>query len=132
MKIVRKRWTMECHERCSLRSGRFLRKESRNPSFVGSKRPRSSLGATNLRSGTLREADRVRDTVVHGWAEVWRDQHPDLDVLGAWEESAVAERVFTMISYEGIYRAQPQASRWELSTVVVEFLEKLVEIFRAR
>ena len=37
-----------------------------------------------------------------------------------------------MITFEGIYRAQPEASRWELSLVVVELLEKLVAELRSR
>jgi hypothetical protein len=31
-----------------------------------------------------------------------------------------------MISYEQIYRAQPESQRWELATIVVELLDTLV------
>ena len=65
-------------------------------------------------------------------AKVVRRKEKRAEVEAAWAEVEVAERVFQMISYEGIYRAQPEASRWELSTVVVEFLEKLVAELRSR
>jgi hypothetical protein len=35
-----------------------------------------------------------------------------------------------MITFEQIYRAQPEGSRWELATIVVEILDKLAEARR--
>jgi hypothetical protein len=66
--------------------------------------------------------------VWEAYAEPWRAAHPDLDLDAIWEDSRVPEMVFQMISYEQIYRAQPEVSRWELATIVVEVLGRLVEL----
>jgi aminoglycoside phosphotransferase (APT) family kinase protein len=67
-------------------------------------------------------AAEVRDAFLHPW----REALPDLDHEAAWELSARAEAVFTLISYEQIVRAQAPVSRWELGGIVVELLERLV------
>lgn len=70
-------------------------------------------------------ADAVVAEVLEAWAGPWRAAFPDLDLDGAWRASEVVELVFQMISYEQIYRAQPESQRWELATIVVETLDKL-------
>ena len=72
------------------------------------------------------ERDRIRRGVWEAYAEPWRQAFPDLDHDAAWARVRTAEAVFQMISYEQIYRAQPEASRWELATIVVEVLDLLV------
>ena len=72
--------------------------------------------------------EEARTAVWEAYAEAWRAACPGLDLDAAWAQVREAEAVFQMISYEQIYRAQPEVSRWELATVVVEILQKLVEV----
>lgn len=67
-------------------------------------------------------ADAVRD----GFVEVWSAAYPHVDHQRAWELSLVGDRVFTLLSYEAIYRAQRPQDRWELAGVGVEILEELL------
>lgn len=78
------------------------------------------------------DKERRRRVVWDAYAEPWRAAYPDLDLDAAWEQSFLVDGVFQMISYEQIYRAQPESSRWELATVVVDTLDKLVEQVRGR
>lgn len=80
--------------------------------------------------GEVEEEQRaqVMDGVRRAHARQWQQACPSADLDRAWELSRVAESVFTLISYEQIYRAQPTASRWELATVVIEILDKLAAI----
>ncbi|MFC6286799.1 aminoglycoside phosphotransferase family protein [Nocardioides sp. GCM10027113] len=70
----------------------------------------------------------VEREVLEAWAEPWRAAFPDVDLDGAWRASEVVEHVFQAISYEQIYRAQPESQRWELATIVVETLDKLAAL----
>lgn len=65
------------------------------------------------------------DAVREAYLEVWRAAYPDVDHDRAWALTEVGDLVFTVISYERIYRAQPEWSRWELATVVPELLDRL-------
>ncbi len=74
----------------------------------------------------------AHDAVWEAYAEPWRAAFPAVDLDATWALAGDGNAVFQMLSYEQIYRAQPEGSRWELATVVVEVLEKLVERARAR
>lgn len=76
--------------------------------------------------------EEARQAVWEAYAEPWRAAYPHVDHDRAWADAYVAEAVFQMISYEQIYRAQPEGSRWELATIVVEILDLLGTDFRAR
>jgi hypothetical protein len=76
--------------------------------------------------------EQARQAVWAAYVEPWRQAFPDVDHDRAWELVRAAEAVFQAISYEQIYRAQPEASRWELATVVVGIFEALDGVFRAR
>lgn len=70
----------------------------------------------------------ARAAVREAFLEPWRAACPGVDVDAAWEDARVAEAVFQAITFEQIYRAQPEASRWELASIVVEILDKLAEV----
>jgi aminoglycoside phosphotransferase (APT) family kinase protein len=65
------------------------------------------------------------DAVWSAYLGPWRDAYPDADLDAVRSRVPLAEAVFQAISYEQIYRAQPEQSRWELATVVGEALETL-------
>jgi aminoglycoside phosphotransferase (APT) family kinase protein len=86
------------------------------------------LDAVHLaRSTGIAGADKDR-TVLEPYLREWRLRYPDLDHDRAWELAWVVERIFQMISYEQIYRAQPEGSRWELATIVAAILPDLVAL----
>lgn len=66
------------------------------------------------------------DAVWAAFAPPWRAAHPDVDLDALWADTAVVEEAFQMVSYEQIYRAQPRVSRWELSEMVVEAVDRLL------
>ncbi len=70
--------------------------------------------------------EEVHRAVEEAYLEPWRAAYPDVDHDRAWELARPVGALFQAISYEQIYRAQPEVSRWELATVVVEVLESLV------
>jgi hypothetical protein len=74
--------------------------------------------------------DDASDAVRVAYLDVWRTSYPSVDVDRAWELAEVADRVFTLVSYEGIYRAQPAWARWELGGISVELLDRLVRLVR--
>lgn len=66
--------------------------------------------------------------VREGYLGVWRAAYPQVDVDRAWELAEVGDRVFTLVSYEGIYRAQRPEDRWELGGIGIELMDKLVSL----
>lgn len=70
--------------------------------------------------------DEVVAEVWEAYAAPWREAFPDVDLDEVWRHVPDVEAIFQMISYEQIYRAQPPSQRWELATIVVELLDKLV------
>lgn len=75
--------------------------------------------------------EEARAAVWEAYAEPWRAAYPDVDLDTVWAQVREVEGAFQMVTHEQIYRAQPESSRWELATVVVEILEKVVELARA-
>ncbi len=73
--------------------------------------------------------DDHRDAVKAAFIAPWRDAYPGADVDRAWELATFGNRVFQAISYEGIYRAQEEASRWEMSGIVAGTLRELIAEF---
>jgi aminoglycoside phosphotransferase (APT) family kinase protein len=53
-----------------------------------------------------------------GYADVWRAAYPDVDLGPALELATVVNSIFQMVTFEQIYRAQEDASYWEMSGVV--------------
>lgn len=77
-------------------------------------------------SGPDADHDSVRAAVWTAYAEPWRAAYPSVDLDALWARTEVVNAVFHAVTFEQIYRAQPPASRWELSTVVGELLDGLV------
>ncbi len=78
-----------------------------------------------------RSVPEIAPDVRDAYLAPWRAAYPHVDHERAWELSDIAERVFQAVSYERIARAQPEASRWELATVVVQLLERLTDAYAA-
>ncbi len=53
------------------------------------------------------------------------------DHARAWDLAPFANRVFQAVTYEAIYRAQEDASRWEMAGVVARTLDELAALHRA-
>jgi hypothetical protein len=83
------------------------------------------LDAVHLARSAVEEKGAEDPTVREQYLQRWRELYPDVDHDRAWELTRVVERVFQMISYEQIYRSQHKESRWELATVVADFLKEL-------
>lgn len=86
------------------------------------------LDARHLARSVAQQLDAdAAETVREAYLEPWREAYPAVGHDRAWELTDTAERVFTLLSYEDIYRAQPEWARWELATVTVDLLDKLVD-----
>jgi aminoglycoside phosphotransferase (APT) family kinase protein len=67
--------------------------------------------------------------VLAAFSRIWRDAFPEADIDGALGLAPVVNKVFQAISYEGIYRAQEPAARWEMAGVVAGTLRELAEAY---
>lgn len=76
-----------------------------------------------------RLSDEERAAAEEAYLEVWRCAYPDADVDRALELARPANTVFQMVSYEHIYRAQEDASYWEMRGVVARSLRELPATF---
>ncbi|MBC9735245.1 phosphotransferase [Nocardioides marmotae] len=75
--------------------------------------------------GTGGAAEEARAAVREAYTEVWRAAYPSVDVDALWPLVRVVEAAFQAVTFEQLYRAQPEAERWELAGVLVEILDKL-------
>ena len=73
--------------------------------------------------------DEHHDAIKAAYTAPWREGYPDADVDRTWELALFGDRVFQAISYEGIYRAQEEGSRWEMSGIVAGTLRQLGDEF---
>jgi hypothetical protein len=64
------------------------------------------------------------------YAEVWHTAYPHADLDRGLELAAHVNLAFQLVSYEQIYRAQEDASYWEMRGVVARILRSLPERFR--
>jgi aminoglycoside phosphotransferase (APT) family kinase protein len=76
-----------------------------------------------------RLSDEERVAARAAYLDVWRSAYPAVDLDRALELAGPANAVFQMVSYEHIYRAQEDASYWEMSGVVARSLRELPTIF---
>lgn len=74
------------------------------------------------------DREATRAAVRAAYLEVWRPVLADVDLDAVWERARVPGLVFQAITFEQIYRAQPETSRWELATVVADLLGTLLEL----
>lgn len=72
--------------------------------------------------------DRRAAAVKRGYTAPWQCRG---DHARAWDLAPFANRVFQAVTYEAIYRAQEDASRWEMAGVVARTLEELTDLHRA-
>jgi hypothetical protein len=75
--------------------------------------------------------DEHDDVIKAAYTASWREEYPDAEVDRTWELAKFGNRVFQAISYEGIYRAQEERSRWEMSGIVANTLRALGREFAA-
>lgn len=88
------------------------------------------LDVWHLAQDTVRETEDPAgaDAVWQAFAAPWREARPDVDHDALWARTEAVEAAFQMVSYEQIYRAQPHVSRWELSEMVVEAVDRLLAL----
>lgn len=72
------------------------------------------------------DPDEVAAAVRDAFTAPWRAEYPAVDHDLAWECAGDALRVFEVVSYESIQRAQPAASRWALEGILTGKLTRLV------
>lgn len=68
------------------------------------------------------------DAVWSAYLSPWRAAYPDVDLDAVRARVPLAEAVFQAITYEQIYRAQPERSRWELATFVGRYIDTLAAL----
>lgn len=86
------------------------------------------LADSAAEEGPPEQADAAREAVRAAHAEAWRAAYPSVDLDALWPTVRVVEAAFQAVTFEQLYRAQPETSRWELASVVVEILDKLAEV----
>ncbi len=83
------------------------------------------------RSSGVGDSPVDRDAVLDAYAQVWREGYPAADVDEALRLAPLANQIYQTVSYEGIYRAQEERTRWEIGGVVARTLRSLVKQWRA-
>jgi aminoglycoside phosphotransferase (APT) family kinase protein len=63
------------------------------------------------------------------YAEVWHTAYPHVDLGRALELAPAVNSIFQMVTFEQIYRAQEDASYWEMRGVVARYLRQLPQRF---
>jgi aminoglycoside phosphotransferase (APT) family kinase protein len=74
-------------------------------------------------------SDPERDAARAAYAEVWRAAYPDVDFGRGLELATQVNAIYQMVTFEQIYRAQEDASYWEMRGVVARSLRRLPERF---
>jgi aminoglycoside phosphotransferase (APT) family kinase protein len=70
-----------------------------------------------------------RDAACTAYADVWRPAYPDVDFRRGLELATRVDTIYQMVTFEQIYRAQEDASYWEMRGVVARSLRRLPERF---
>ena len=83
------------------------------------------------RSSGVSDSPADRDTILDAYAQVWRESYPEADVDEALRLAPLANQIYQTVSYEGIYRAQEERTRWEIGGVVARTLRSLAKQWRA-
>jgi len=66
------------------------------------------------------------------YAEAWRAAYPGIDLRRGLELAVQVNAIFQLVTFEQIYRAQEDASYWEMRGVVARTLRQLPERFPRR
>jgi aminoglycoside phosphotransferase (APT) family kinase protein len=75
-----------------------------------------------------RLSDDEREATLAAYAEVWRAAYPLLDTTRALALAEHANTIYQMVTFEQIYRAQEDASYWEMRGVVARMLRTLPDL----
>lgn len=75
--------------------------------------------------------EEVGAKVLAAYADVWSEGYARADVERMLEQAPLLDRVYQMISYEGIYRSREPDSLWEMRGIVALSLRQLIEKWRA-
>ena len=81
-------------------------------------------------TGRLPEVERA--AVREAYAAAWRTAYPDADIARAVELADHVDTIYQLVTYEQIYRAQEDASYWEMRGVVSRMLRRLPATFPRR
>jgi len=76
--------------------------------------------------------DDHHDAIKAAYTAPWRESGPTAEIDRAWTLAQFGDLVFQAISYEAIYRAQEERSRWEMAGIVAGTLRHLGGEFRSR
>jgi len=85
------------------------------------------LDAAHLAASARAE---VGGSVLAAYADVWSEGYDRVDVERMLELAPLLDRVYQMISYEGIYRSREPDSMWEMRGIVALSLRQLTEQWR--
>jgi len=85
------------------------------------------LDAAHLASSARSE---VGAKVLAAYADVWCEGYSRTDVERMLEQAPLLDRVYQMISYEGIYRSREPDSLWEMRGIVALSLRQLIDQWR--
>ena len=86
------------------------------------------LDAAHLAASARAE---VGGKVLAAYADVWSEGYDRVDVERMLDQAPLLDRVYQMISYEGIYRSREPDSMWEMRGIVALSLRRLTEQWRA-
>jgi aminoglycoside phosphotransferase (APT) family kinase protein len=76
--------------------------------------------------------DEERQAARQAYAETWRAAYPGIDLERGLELAGHVNTIYQLVTFEQIYRAQEDASYWEMRGVVSRYLRKLPETFPRR
>jgi len=88
------------------------------------------LDAAHLAASAGSDAE-VRRRVLAAYADVWSEAYDRTQVELMLEQAPLVDRVYQMISYEGIYRSRERDSLWEMRGIVARSLRQLIEQWHA-
>lgn len=87
------------------------------------------LDAAHLAAST-RSDHEISGKVLAAYADVWSEDHDRAVVELMIEQAPLVNRLYQMISYEGIYRSREPDSLWEMRGIVALSLRQLLEQWR--
>jgi hypothetical protein len=88
------------------------------------------LDATHLAASTRSDAE-VGPRVLAAYADVWGEGYDRAVVDRMIDEAPLVNRVYQMVSYEGIYRSREPDSLWEMRGIVAQSLRQLIGQWRS-
>ncbi|GAA1435778.1 hypothetical protein GCM10009616_33800 [Microlunatus lacustris] len=87
-----------------------------------------ALDAVLLASSAGQGAPAHEQDTLTAWSEVWRAAYPEADVAAALALAPAAHLAYQAVSYDGLGRAQEDASRWQLGGLTTRLLRRLLAL----